>query len=158
MPYLFHDNKEDVRLLDCEGRTHIFPPNKAVSVLPLEGTDIPGIEGQPAYRTFTIPADKMAKYWLNEGKHFGLVQLEERITDNGIQFLRLGWLCSAVTICRKHLIPLQQACVNCHRSGWPICSRKDFRRLGFVCRNCGCQQDDAGWRGHAWSARFSVTR
>ncbi len=65
--------------------------------------------------------------------------------DNGVQFLRLGWLCCAVTICRKHLIPLQQACVHCHRSGWPICSRTDFRRFGFVCRNCGRQQDNAGW-------------
>jgi len=66
-------------------------------------------------------------------------------TDNGIQFLRLGGLCCAVTICRKHLIPLQPACLPCHRSGWPICSRTDFRRFGFVCRHCGCQQDDAGW-------------
>ena len=86
MPYLFHDNKEDVRLLDCEGRTYIIPPNKAWPVPPLEGTDIPGLEGQPAYRSFTIPADKMAKYFLKEGKHFGLVEVHERPLENGIAF------------------------------------------------------------------------
>jgi hypothetical protein len=70
-------------------------------------------------------------------------------TDNGGQFLRLGWLCCAVTICRKHLIPLQQACVHCHQIGWPICGRTVFRRFGFFCRSCGRQQDNAGgWCFH----------
>jgi len=86
MPHLFHNNKHDVRLLDCEGRTYVIPPNRAWPVPMLEGTDIPGKAGQPAYRTFTISAEKMTKYFLSEGKHFGLVEIEERLTDQGTQF------------------------------------------------------------------------
>jgi hypothetical protein len=86
MPYLFHSNPHEVRLLDCEGRTYVIPPHKAWSVPALEGTDITGPQGQPAYRSFTIPAEKMAKHFLAEGQHFGLVMLEEKITDNGITF------------------------------------------------------------------------
>src|SRR5262249_46299420 len=86
VPFLYHDNKDEVRLLDCEGRTYIIPANTPWSVPSLEGTDIPGKAGQPAYPTSTIPPHKMAKYFLDEGKHFGLVLLEERFIDGGIQF------------------------------------------------------------------------
>src|SRR5262245_49297889 len=86
MPYLFHNNKDEVRMLDCEGRTYIVPPNTPWNVPPLEGTDIPGQQGQPAYRTFTISAEKMMKYFLTSYPHDGLVELQERLTDQGIQF------------------------------------------------------------------------
>ena len=42
-----------------------------------------------------------------------------------------------LTICRKHLTPLQKACIHCHRIGWPICSRIAFHRFRFFCRHCG---------------------
>jgi len=86
MPYLFHSNKDDVRLLDCEGRTYVIPPNKAWKVPALEGTDISGPIGMPAYKTFTISDEQMAKHFLREGKHYGLVSVEEKITDQGILF------------------------------------------------------------------------
>ena len=86
MPFLYHNNKDEVRMLDCEGRTYVVPPNKPWNVPMLEGTDIPGQAGQPAYRSFTIPADKMAKYFLSQYPHYGLVELAERLTDQGIQF------------------------------------------------------------------------
>jgi hypothetical protein len=55
----------------------------------------------------------------------------------GVQSLRLIWQCSALTICRKHLTPLQKACIHCHWIGWPICSRIAFHRFRFFCRHCG---------------------
>ena len=86
MPYLFHAYKEDVRLLDSEGRTYVIPPNKPWKVPSLEGTDISGPIGMPAYRSFTVSEDKMAKQFLIDGKHYGLVSIDERITDQGITF------------------------------------------------------------------------
>ena len=86
MPYLFHNNPHPVNYLDCEGRTHIIPPNRPWSVPSLDGTDIPGLEGQPAYRTFTIPADKLAKAIMEDRKHDGLVLVAEQISDSGIAF------------------------------------------------------------------------
>src|SRR5262245_30547236 len=86
MPYLFHAYKEDVRLLDSEGRTYIIPPNKPWKVPALEGTDISGPIGMPAYRTFSVSEEKMAKQFLIDGKHFGLVEVQEKFTDQGIVF------------------------------------------------------------------------
>gem|GEM_PF-4413016 len=64
---------------------------------------------------------------------------------DGVQFLRLRWQCSATTICQKHLVPLEKACVHCQSIRWPICERTAFHRYRFVCVNCGrLQEKDFG--------------
>ena len=62
-----------------------------------------------------------------------------------VQFLRLRWQCSAMTICQKHLTPLEQACIHCRRICWPICVRIAFQRFGFLCGYCGSPQEQSGW-------------
>src|SRR5262245_59333135 len=83
MPHLFHNNADEIRLLDCEGRTHIIPPHKAWRVPDLHSTDC---DGTRAYVPITTPAEKMVKYYLREGIHYGLVEVRETVTDNGITF------------------------------------------------------------------------
>lgn len=61
---------------------------------------------------------------------------------DGIQFLRLRWQCSATTICQRHLVPLEKACVHCHSTAWPISERVAFHRYRFVCVNCGSMQEE----------------
>jgi hypothetical protein len=70
---------------------------------------------------------------------------EDGHRSDGVQFLRLRWQCSAMTICQKHLAPLQQACVHCHSIRWPVCDRTASQRLRFVCRHCGNLQEKGGW-------------
>jgi hypothetical protein len=66
-------------------------------------------------------------------------------SGDGVQFLRLRWQCSATTICQKHLVPLEQACVHCHSIRWPICESTAFHRYRFVCVKCGgLQEKDVG--------------
>jgi hypothetical protein len=66
--------------------------------------------------------------------------------ESGTQFLRMRWQSAAVTICSKHRMPLQQTCVMCRHTDWPISSRIGVRRYGFVCRRCGSPQDQSKWR------------
>ncbi len=70
---------------------------------------------------------------------------EDGHSSGAVQFLRLRWQCSAMTICQKHLTPLEQACIHCHRICWPICVRIAFQRFGFLCGHCGSPQEQSGW-------------
>src|SRR5262252_7610176 len=83
MPFLFHNNPNEIRILDCEGRTHIIPPNRAWRVPDLAATDC---DGTRAYVPISVPADKMVRYYLREGIHHGLVLVHETVTDSGVQF------------------------------------------------------------------------
>ena len=67
--------------------------------------------------------------------------IADDLNSNSVQFLRLRWQCAAVTICHKHLAPLQPACIHCRQPGWPVCMRGSPHRFRFFCRRCGNLQE-----------------
>ena len=59
-----------------------------------------------------------------------------------VQFIRLRWQCAAMTICPKHLVPMLEACSQCHQTKWPICEAMGFGRFRFLCDECGSSSGD----------------
>jgi hypothetical protein len=52
-----------------------------------------------------------------------------------------------MTLCPKHLLPLEQTCMCCHRIGWPVCERTIFRRFRFFCSHCSSPKEMSRWIG-----------
>jgi hypothetical protein len=70
----------------------------------------------------------------------------EAQSPSATPFLRLRWQCTALTICPKHRIPLQQTCTTCHHDWWPVSQRTVPQRYEFVCGRCGRPGEENGWR------------
>ena len=84
--FLLHTSAETAHLIDAEGRSYHIPPNEAWDVPTINGTDIPGPAGQPAYKSFTTSPDKVGAMLIRQGVYYGLVEVKVLRTPTGTTF------------------------------------------------------------------------